>query len=178
MCFDFGRPQAAGGGDVFENTIHPSCHTSIVPLIQTFMHPLCHESKLPWIHFAMNPNGHASMYHCAPFGTNRTYKRFFTSTSMHVHGKSEVITMPKREYIYSLFTHMLCLLTLASHQYENACDLKGVYFLQSDMNTKYKHIASYQYEAAWMWKGVFFVQLDMNTEYVQNTSRQWEYACD
>ncbi len=51
------------------------------------------------------------------------------------------------------------------HEYENACDLKGVHILQTDMNTEYKHIASYQYEAAWIRKGVFFVQLDMNTEY-------------
>src|SRR6266568_214190 len=126
----------------------------------------------------MNPNGHASMYHCAPFGTNRTYKRFFTSTSMHAHEKSEVTTMPERtENTYIRFLPT-CSFTLASRQYENACDLKGVHFLQTDMNTEYKHIASYQYETALIWKGVFFMQLDMNTEYVQNTSRQWEYACD
>ncbi len=76
--------------------MNPYCHESILPWIQTAMNPLCHESKLPWIHFTMNPNGHASMYHCVPFGTNRRYKRFFTSTSTHVHGKSEVITMPVR----------------------------------------------------------------------------------
>ncbi len=97
---------------------------------------------------------------------------------MHVHGELEVITMPVRTENTYIHFSPTCLLMLASHQYENACDLKGVHFLQSDMNTKYKHIASYQYEAAWMWKGVFFVQLDMNTEYVQNTSLQWEYACD
>src|SRR6266496_6164171 len=100
------------------------------------MHPLCHESKLPWIHFAMNPKGHASMYHCAPFGTNRTYKRIFTSMRMHVHGKSEVITMPVRtENTYSRVSST-CLLTLEH--------LKRVPFLQTDMNTEYKHIASYQ----------------------------------
>src|SRR6266496_145388 len=112
------------------------------------MHPLCHESKLLFIHSAMNPNGHASMYHCAPFGTNRTYKRFFTSTSMHAHEISEVTTMPERtENTYIRFLPT-CSFTLASRQYENACDLKGVHFLQTDMNTEYKHIASYQYEAA------------------------------
>jgi len=171
MCSDFGRPQVAGG-DVFENTMLPNCHTSIVPWMQTAMHPLCHESKLLFIHSAMNPNGHGSMYHCAPFGTNRTYKRFFTSTSMHVHGMSEVITMPVRTentMSYIRFSPK-CLLTLEH--------LKDVHFFQTDINTEYKHIASYQYEAAWIWKGVFFVQLDMNTEYVQNTSRPWECACD
>ncbi len=97
---------------------------------------------------------------------------------MHVHGKSEVITKVVRtENTYTRFSPT-CSLTLASHQYENACDLKGAHFLQTDMNTEYKHLASYQYEAAWIWKGVFFVQLDTNTEYVQNTSLQWEYACD
>src|SRR6266568_9154144 len=111
----------------------------------------------------MNPNGHASMYHCGPFATNRTYKRFFASMSMHVHGKSEVITKAVRtENTYTHFSPT-CSLTLASQQYENACDLKGVHFLQIDMNTEYKHIASYQYEAALIWKGVFFMQLDMNT---------------
>src|SRR6266496_1842703 len=95
----------------------------------------------------MNPNCHASMYHCAPFGTNRTYKRFFTSPRMHMHGKSEVITMPVRtENAYIRFSPT-CLLTPASHQYENERDLKGAHFLQTDMNTEYKHIASYQYEA-------------------------------
>ena len=97
---------------------------------------------------------------------------------MHAHEKSEVTTMPERTentYIRFLLTFSF---TLASRQYENVCDLKGVHFLQTDMNTEYKHIASYQYEAALIWKGVFFVQLDMNTEDVQNTSRQWEYACD
>src|SRR5260370_5900279 len=92
----------------------------------------------------MNPNGHASMYHCAPFGTNGTYKRFFTCMSMHVHGKSEVITMPVRTENTYIHFSPTCLLTLASHQYENACDLKGVHFFQTDMNTEYKHIASYQ----------------------------------
>src|SRR6266568_3619836 len=104
------------------------------------MHPLCHESKLPWIHFSMNPNDHGSMYHasihgahgsmdpCAPFGTNRTYKRFFTSTSMHVHGKSEVITMLVRtENTYNRFSPK-CLLTLEH--------LKCVHFLQTDINTE------------------------------------------
>src|SRR6266581_4699652 len=86
MCFDFGWPQMAWG-DVFENTMHTNCHTPIVTRIQTAIHPLGHESKLPWIHFAMNPNDHGSMYHCAPFGTSRTYKWFFTSTSMHVQWK-------------------------------------------------------------------------------------------
>src|SRR6266496_4670563 len=109
------------------------------------MHPLCNESKLSCIHFAMNPNGHASMYHCAPFGTNRTYKWFFTSTSMHVHGKSEVNTMPVRTGNTYIHFSNTCLLTLGSQQYENACDLKGVHFLQTDVNTEYKHIASCQY---------------------------------
>src|SRR6266496_5782540 len=103
------------------------------------MHPLGHESKLLFIHFAMNSNDHASMYHCALFGTNRTYKRFFTSTSMHVHGKSQVITMPVRtENTYNRFSPK-CLLTLEH--------LKGVHFLQININTEYNHIASYQYDA-------------------------------
>src|SRR6266496_4062222 len=119
------------------------------------MDPFCHESKLPWIHFAMNPNDHGSMFHCAPFGMNRTYKWFLTSTSMHVHGKSQVITMPVRSgNTYNRFSPK-CLLTLEH--------LKGVHFLQTDINTEYNHIASYQYEAARIWKGVLFFQLDMNT---------------
>src|SRR6266568_4679069 len=113
-----------------------------IPCIQTATHPQCHEFKLPCIHFAMNPNGHSSMYHCAPFGMNRTYKRFFTSTSMHVHGMSEVITMSERTentMSYIRFSPK-CLLTLEH--------LKDVHFFQTDINTEYKHIASYQYEAA------------------------------
>src|SRR5260370_23322279 len=76
-----------------------------------------------------------------------------------------------------------CLLTLASHQYENACDLKGVHFLQTDMNTEYKHIAPYQPSLCLTQResgkvsSLCNVHLGMNTEYMQNTSHQWEYAC-
>src|SRR6266568_9448609 len=126
----------------------------------------------------MNLNGHASMYHCAPFGTNRTYKRFSpVRVCMCMESRKLLKLSERTENTYIRFLPT-CSFTLASRQYENVCDLKGVHFLQTDMNTEYKQIASYLYEAALIWKGVFFVQLDMNTEHVQNTSRQWEYACD
>src|SRR6266568_4346358 len=133
--------------------MHPLLHESKLPL-----YPLCHESKLPCIHCSMNPNCHASIvpsiqtaiHPCtvgAQFRTNRTYKLFSASTSMHVHGKSAVITMPLRTENTHNHFYFTCLLILASHQYENACDLKSVYFYETDMNTEYMHIASYQYEA-------------------------------
>src|SRR6266568_114292 len=46
----------------------------------------------------MNPNCH-TVHPCtvgAQFRTNRTYKLFSASTSMHVHRKLAVITMPLR----------------------------------------------------------------------------------
>src|SRR6266568_3644614 len=136
--------------------MHPLCHESKLPCIhcainQTAMHPLCHESKLPCIHCAMNPNCHGSILPRIQTTMDPCTIVLRLERVVHTNGfspvrvcmyngKSQVITMPVRIVnTYNSFSPK-CLLTLEH--------LKGVHFLQTNINTEYNHIASYQYEAA------------------------------